>query len=217
MKWTKRKLIKALKDYDRSCPLDAESQGICSMSAWDLEAKLGGKVHGYHIVDNPDAEVGQNEEGHDFLVLDGFIVDWWYRSYYGGPGVYDLKKDAKEVRRLYGPRSRWVPNSQAHLGAVTIPMGDCFRWATQFAQKWPGSYVAHGICTNGPHAWVEVMEPDENGYPVVTIYDYQREAMGLEPMLYSDFQFQARPKRVKRYTPEEALLNATRARHWGPW
>lgn len=108
------------------------------------------------------------------------------------------------------------------LSAATIPMGDCFRWATQTAQLWPGSYVVHGtVATYGgkriPHAWIEYQEPDEFGYPKVVVIDWQRHTAGLGPMLYSDFLAQARPQRPKRYTPEEALKLSARTKHWGPW
>lgn len=205
---------------------DESPFGICTMGAEWLQSRLGGEVRGYYIDDNPSATVGEAEGGHDFLLLPDYIVDWWGSRYIGGPELLHRVRDAKTIARLYGDESRWESggsNRTDHLGAATIPAGDCFRWATQTAQTMPGSYVVHAMVQPPhykkaiPHAWVEYMEPDESGYPKVMVIDYQRNVMGQGPQLYEDYAFLMHPRRVKRYTHFEALKLAARTRHWGPW
>jgi len=96
-----------LSRFTANCPIAPESQGTCTNSAQELQAILGGKIYGYHHDDNPTAEVGEVEGGHDFLVVDGWIVDWWLKEYWSKKGIYHLRDDAAEVRKLYGDFKKW--------------------------------------------------------------------------------------------------------------
>ena len=61
-------------DYPE-CP--AES-GICTNSADLIAQRCGGCVMGYPISHgDPSSLVAYNCMGHDFAVVDGFIIDWW--------------------------------------------------------------------------------------------------------------------------------------------
>lgn len=69
-------------------------------------------IMGYHHDNNPTAEIGEVEGGHDFLILDGrYIIDFWYRSTYenDSPILLDMEKDQSLVSRYYGDPATWVP------------------------------------------------------------------------------------------------------------
>lgn len=83
----------------------------CTDSATYLADKLGGEVYGYTIEDNPEAEVGGAEGGHDFAVVDDrWLVDFWAKDSYQLPDLYDMAdpSDAELVRRRYGDRENWT-------------------------------------------------------------------------------------------------------------
>lgn len=86
---------------------DGGSFALCTRSARYLQQKLGGRVMGYFHWNNPTAELGETEGGHDFLVVQGMIVDLWASDYYDSPVVVHLKHE-DTVRRLYGDPNRWV-------------------------------------------------------------------------------------------------------------
>lgn len=96
---------------------DGFEAGICSNSARWIRERLGrGDVYGYSTYDesapdyNPDATVGADEGGHDFLVVDGrWLVDWWNVAFVGNSDwlVLDIKRQADLVRQLYGDKRRW--------------------------------------------------------------------------------------------------------------
>jgi hypothetical protein len=80
----------------------------CSMASIQAREIVGGTVLGYWAEDNPTAELGQTEGGHDFLVVEEkYILDIWAMAYYGKPLLLDLTKDAAEIKRLYGDSSKW--------------------------------------------------------------------------------------------------------------
>lgn len=98
----------------RSDALDQEAIGTCTLTAAWLAEAGGGAVMGYWATDNPAAEIGAIEGGHDFALLAGrFIVDWWATEYAATslphPGVLDLDDpaDTERVSRFYGPRGAW--------------------------------------------------------------------------------------------------------------
>lgn len=69
-----------------------------------------GKVVGYSIERNPTAEIGQDTYGHDFVLVDGTIIDFWYRHVCGeadAPIVLDIIAQADIVKRYYGDWSKW--------------------------------------------------------------------------------------------------------------
>src|SRR5713226_1654516 len=80
--------------------------GCFTNSARYLQTILGGFVVGYDHADNPTAELGAAESGHDFLVVDQFIVDVWAAEAHGAPAVID-RRDTSVVTRLYGNPAQW--------------------------------------------------------------------------------------------------------------
>jgi hypothetical protein len=95
-------------DPREECTLlpDGSAFCICTNSALYLQRTLGGAVVGYHHSENPEAEIGAAESGHDFLVLEQFIVDIWAAETYGTNPVV-RRSDARIVRKLYGDPVRW--------------------------------------------------------------------------------------------------------------
>jgi hypothetical protein len=96
--------------YDRGeeCTLlpDGKAVGICTNSARYLKSIVGGLVVGYDLSENPTAEIGVAESGHDFLLLEHFVVDIWAAEIYGTPPVVRRSR-AKLIRRLYGDSAQW--------------------------------------------------------------------------------------------------------------
>lgn len=81
---------------------------ICSKAAEVTQAVVGGSIFGYWSDDNPSAELGRSEGGHDFVIVDKeWLLDFWAAAYYAARPIYHLQTDAEEVRRLYGERDRW--------------------------------------------------------------------------------------------------------------
>lgn len=90
----------------------------CTNTAVYLADRLGGVVYGYSIDDNPEAQLGQNEFGHDFAVIDDrWLVDFWARDTYDMRDLYDLHnpRDLRIVTRQYGPRKNWKRMSLEHF------------------------------------------------------------------------------------------------------
>jgi hypothetical protein len=111
-----RKLVHSVRldPSDDRCWLPDETEAIvCTNWARLMQRDLGGAVLGYAHADNPTAELGEVEGGHDFLLLDGrYIVDGWALGTWDvGPGVWDREdpKDAAAIRRLYGDPATWLP------------------------------------------------------------------------------------------------------------
>jgi hypothetical protein len=94
-------------------PLVCEGVGLigrCTDTSVWLADRLGGQVYGYAHAENPGAELGSVEGGHDFVLIDSlWLVDWWAADTYQERDLYDLtdSADQEEVKRLYGDPSRW--------------------------------------------------------------------------------------------------------------
>lgn len=96
--------------------------GTCTNGAFLVVRKFGGKVFGYPEGANPSALAGKPSNywdkagdanwGHDFAVVDHFLIDYWLchftEDYH--KGVFDMNdpEEAKEVARLYGDPKKWV-------------------------------------------------------------------------------------------------------------
>jgi hypothetical protein len=89
----------------------AESPFVCWQAAETTQAIVGGVRVGYWTENNPGAQLGQDEGGHDFLIVENedgkFIFDFWAAIYYGKKPILDMKRDAAEIRRLYGDPVKW--------------------------------------------------------------------------------------------------------------
>lgn len=82
---------------------------ICTEAAYQSQEIVGGTIFGYHCEDNPTAELGKSEGGHDFLIVEKrYILDFWAAAYYGHKPIFDLQADAQEILKLYGPRECWT-------------------------------------------------------------------------------------------------------------
>lgn len=110
--WKKREAWEA-KNPGQDRPLVCEGVGLigrCTDTATWLAERLDGEVYGYRHKDNPEAELGESEFGHDFVVVDDrWLVDWWAKDSYQLRDLYDLKDpaDQEKVRRLYGDPGKW--------------------------------------------------------------------------------------------------------------
>ncbi len=103
---------------------------------------------------------------------------------------------------------------------TTIPIGDCFRYATMHAITLPGddAAIVHGIVANpwpgaGErshywHAWIEYRGK---------VLDWQTEYAGRPAMNVADFYALFKPEQMARYSPKEAVQNMLQAKHHGPW
>lgn len=118
----KTKIEKTLSDLDHlveSTSYESDSDGwvcdeigrlsTCTTTANWLADRLGGEVVGYFSDDNPTAELGSIEGGHDFVLVDGrYIVDWWAKDIgYAKRRVYDVSKDKGIISKLYGDPAAW--------------------------------------------------------------------------------------------------------------
>jgi|SRR6266852_4227455 len=80
----------------------------CTEAAHSTQLVVGGTMFGYWTVDNPTAELGQSEGGHDFLLVEScYIVDFWAAAYYGKCPILHLVKDVETIQKLYGDQSKW--------------------------------------------------------------------------------------------------------------
>lgn len=79
----------------------------CTISAMWVKDKHfpDGVVTGYHHDNNPTAVIGEAEGGHDFLIVGDYIIDFWYRYWYGDDKPVLVKLD--ECSSLYGDRSKF--------------------------------------------------------------------------------------------------------------
>jgi hypothetical protein len=86
----------------------AQGPFVCSQASEVTQAIVGGVIMGYWSKNNPTAELGRSEGGHDFLIVDDeWVLDFWAAAYYGERPIHNLKTDATEIARLYGDRSKW--------------------------------------------------------------------------------------------------------------
>lgn len=93
---------------------DGTQTGTCTNTACMVAKKFGGRVVGYHHADNPTAKLGENEGGHDFVVIGNrWLVDWWAKNVTGDTTqeIFDFQdpNDAKLIAELYGEPSKWKP------------------------------------------------------------------------------------------------------------
>lgn len=120
------KVVAAWKEHEKrpdhgnhpfTCP-DVGSVGRCTNSAVYLAERLGGEVYGYSIEDNPEAQVGGAEGGHDFAVIDNrWLADFWAKDSYELPDLYDMSDpvESVEVRRQYGDPAKWARMSDENF------------------------------------------------------------------------------------------------------
>lgn len=97
-----------------TCP-GVGSPGRCTNTAVWLADRLGGLVYGYSVEDNPSAEIGALEGGHDFAVVDGrWLADFWAKDSYQLPDLYDMNspREMASVVKRYGDPSRWTRMTQ---------------------------------------------------------------------------------------------------------
>jgi len=103
----------------------------------------------------------------------------------------------------------------------TIPLGDCFRFATELAIdmytegiiKTPITVVhamVHPKWHNRPypHAWVESNNK---------CFDWQMRQTKVGNLPKKDFYREYNPTDVKTYTPTEAIRALVKNKHHGPW
>jgi hypothetical protein len=81
--------------------------GQCTTSAKYLARMLGGIVVGYSTSKNPEAEVGRDLDGHDFVLIGDYLIDWWSHVAHGNPLILSRRSNSIRVRRLYGDPSTW--------------------------------------------------------------------------------------------------------------
>lgn len=81
--------------------------GRCTNSARLIAQHFKGQVFGYSCDENPEAVVGRDCGGHDFAVVDGYLVDYWAHHFCGETNDPVLPVDSTEVFALYGPSSNW--------------------------------------------------------------------------------------------------------------
>jgi len=91
---------------------NGESVFQCTTSARRVAKEFGGRLVGFLGEDNPDAEIGKGENGHDFAIIaERFIVDYWGAHVVSviDRAVFDLTDTADEaiVARLYGSKHTW--------------------------------------------------------------------------------------------------------------
>lgn len=62
-------------------------------------------IMGYFHDDNPSAKIGEVEGGHDFLIMENYIIDFWQRNIYDkfSPIVIPLDRAAE----YYGNPATW--------------------------------------------------------------------------------------------------------------
>jgi hypothetical protein len=89
---------------------------ICTNSAKMFQEEFGGRVVGYYAEDNPEATMGADEGGHDFLVLGDLLIDWWGYDVYGTPLVLDINDP--RVSQMYGKRELWKEVPVGHEQAA---------------------------------------------------------------------------------------------------
>lgn len=95
-----------------------------------------------------------------------------------------------------------------------LAVGDCYRYAYQLLREHPEAILAHGTVvhpwdgTEFEHAWVEL-----DG----KVYDWQTKTMHRDPMTVAEFDAAWKTRNVRKYQAEQAMKNAVRHGHYGPW
>jgi len=113
---------------------------------------------------------------------------------------------------LFSSFKAWLEN--------TIPIGDCFRFATKLATNMfsegaiPENDIKVVHATVKPekkeyaHAWVEAMG---------RCYDWQMSITRVGSLPIKEFYKHYKPKNIKKYTPLEAVKLMVKNNHFGPW
>lgn len=64
------------------------------------------EVMGYFHDDNPTAIIGRDEGGHDFIVVDNHIIDFWHKELYDE--YFPLALPLADAERYYGNSNNWT-------------------------------------------------------------------------------------------------------------
>jgi hypothetical protein len=95
-----------------------------------------------------------------------------------------------------------------------IPLGMCFQYAYQYMRK-NGGTVVHSTVHDPwdhhafEHAWVE-----KDGM----VYDWQNMVLrDTGPQPEKKFYEMWKPKNIRKFTDEEAMISLARNGHYGPW
>ena len=91
---------------------DGESACVCTNVAFYIAKQVkGAKIFGFAEWDNPSSAISEDYDGHDFAMVDGFIIDPWVSQTenYSKKSVFDTmdQDDSKEIKRIYGNRKKW--------------------------------------------------------------------------------------------------------------
>jgi len=100
----------------------------------------------------------------------------------------------------------------------TIPIGDCFRFATMKATEMFADgimkdiKVVHALVKpqkkKYEHAWIEA-----DG----RCFDWQMSITGKHSLPIKEFYEFYKPTNIKKYTPTEAIRSMIQNKHHGPW
>lgn len=104
------KIEAALAEFARFMGTPESKEMTCTQCAeWVQWALCAGEVFGFFNDDNPGATIAEYEGGHDFLLLESFLIDPWAAEYLGKRALYDLSNpaDQKIVAELYGQFDKW--------------------------------------------------------------------------------------------------------------
>lgn len=86
--------------------------GNCTRCAHHVIDNIGqGTIWGYPEAASIGARIGECDVGgHDFAIIDGYLVDHWANDYLQKPWLYDLHSpaDSRQVKFEYGDSSRWL-------------------------------------------------------------------------------------------------------------
>lgn len=80
-----------------------------------------GTIMGYYIEDNPTAIVGKSEGGHDVLVVQGYIIDFWARPIGGfedAPILVSFNNKGKFDELWYGDISKFTTNDNIIINSI---------------------------------------------------------------------------------------------------
>lgn len=84
--------------------------GVCTNGAILVARQFYGQVFGYKLPPESDPRlVGCDCFGHDFALVDEYLIDWWgwdYENSISRP-VLHLKPDVELIRNKYKPRKEW--------------------------------------------------------------------------------------------------------------
>ncbi len=85
---------------------------VCTHSARRVAAHFNGRVVGFDFSANRRGVMGEDQDGHDFALLnEHLVVDYWAARIAGSVtlGVFDLNRpeDRETVERLYGSPENW--------------------------------------------------------------------------------------------------------------